>query len=277
MEKIVAVSMTAYDGYPLETALEQVAKLGCRYVELTAISGIIEHIREEDFNEEYFQKLGQIMAKHNLSSVAFSGHVDLTEEGIIPVFKKRMDFARKIGAEIINTNAGPGERIEKFYENIIPIAEHAEKIGITVGLESHGDIINSGKESGEVIERIGSDKVRINYDFANTLTFSHGEIKPEDDFEYILDYTDHLHIKDVLLSEGKWEFTKVGEGMIDYERIFTTLKDNNLNIPMSLEFPLRLTGKKGESLRKSLPRPEIGKINEIVKDSMEFVEKLIQK
>ena len=275
MEKIVAISTTAYDGYSIEVALEQISRLGYRYVELAAIKGVIEHIRPEDFNDNYIRHLKDVMSEYDLLSISFSGHVDLTDEDILPVFKKRMDFAKKIGAKIINTNAGPREELAIFYRNAAAIAEYAKDLGIVVALENHGDIINSGKESKGVIEQIGSNNIRINYDFANVLYYSDGQIKPEEDFKYILEHTVHLHIKDILLSEDVWSFTKIGEGIIDYESIFNVLKANSCEIPMSLEFPLRLNGKRGCSLQKSSATPQIGEINQIVKNSMEYVRKLI--
>ena len=275
MDKIVAVSTTAYDGYSLEVALKQISTLGCKYVELAAISGIIEHLRPHDFNDDRMQYIKDVMSQYGLSSVGFSGHVDLADEGIVPVFKKRMSFAKKIGAKVINTNAGPREKLKTFYRNIVPIAEYAKDLGIIVALETHGDIIGSGEESRQVIDHIGSDDIKINYDFANAFYFSAGKIRPEEDFKYVLEHTVYLHIKDVALSQDMWRFTKIGEGIVDYQRIFGTLRERNLEIPMSLEFPLRLRGKKGGSLQKSEEKPQIEEINQIIKDSMGFIAKLV--
>ena len=275
MNKIVAVSTTAYDGYSLEVALKQISTLGCKYVELAAISGVIEHIRPHDFNGDRMQYIKDLMSQYDLSSVGFSGHVDLTDEGSVPVFKKRMCFAKKIGAKVINTNAGPPEKLKTFYRNIAPIAEYAKDLGLIVALETHGDIIGSGEETREVIDHIASDNVKVNYDFANAFYFSAGKIRPEEDFKHVLEHIVHLHIKDVVLSRDMWQFTKIGEGIVDYKRIFGTLKERDLEIPMSLEFPLRLRGRKGGSLQKSEEKPQIEEINRIIKDSMGFVVELV--
>jgi len=275
MGKIIAISTTAYDGYSIEVALEQISTLDCKYVEPAAITGIIEHIKPENFNDNYVLYLKNILHKYDLASISFSGHVNLTDEDIIPVFKKRMDFAKKIGAEIINTNAGPKEKSVIFYRNIATIAKYAKDLDITVALEPHGDIINSGKESKQVIERIESNYIKINYDFANVLYYSDGKIRPEDDFRYILEYTAHLHIKDILLSGDVWSFTQIGQGIINYERVFETLKNGKYEVPMSVELPLRLSGKGDNSLQKSATIPQIKEINRIVKGSLEYIKTLI--
>lgn len=275
MEKIIAISTTAYDGYSIEVALEQISMLGYRYVELAAIKDVIEHIEPQNFNDKHIRHIKNIMSQYKFESISFSGHVDLADEDAMPVFRKRMDFAKKIGAKIINTNAGPEEKLGIFYRNIASIAEYAKDLDLIVALETHGDIISSGKEGKQVIEQIGSNNIKINYDFANVLYFSDGKIKPEEDFKYILKHTVHLHIKDLLISGNTWTFTKIGGGIINYESIFKTLQDNNYEIPMSLEFPLRLSGKRGYSLQKCAEVPQIEEINQIVKDSMEYIKKLI--
>lgn len=276
MDTPVAISTTAFDGYSLEVALEEISGLGYQYVELAAISGVIEHIRGGDFNSEYLKKLRTLMSQYNLSGVSFSGHLDLTQADVVPLFKKRMHFAKELGARIINTNAGPLERIDTFYRNIVPIARYAEEIGLTVAVESHGDIINEASRSAKVIERIGSVWVRINYDFANVFVFSDGRIKPEDDFSHCIKYCSHLHLKDVILKNNLWQFCAIGKGMIDYAKIFRLIAKYELRLPMSLELPLRLTAKRGQSLKKLEHVPSIEKINKTILDSMTYVRALME-
>lgn len=276
MDTTVAISTTAFDGYSLPVALQEISGLGYQYVELAAVSGVIEHIRGGDFNSEYFEDLRTLMSQYNLSSVAFSGHLDLTQADVVPLFKKRMHFAKELGARIINTNAGPVERIDAFYRNIVPIARYAEEIGLVVALESHGDIINEASRSSKVIERIDSAWVRINYDFANVFVLSGGRIKPEDDFSHCIKYCSHLHLKDVALKNDLWQFCTLGKGIINYAKIFRLITKHKLRLPMSLEFPLRLTAKRGQSLKKSGDVPPIEKINKTILDSMTYVRTLME-
>lgn len=50
-----------------------------------------------------------------------------------------MDFARKIGARVINTNASAKKTSERFYQNIAILARHAEALDMWIGLENPGD------------------------------------------------------------------------------------------------------------------------------------------
>ena len=64
--------------------------------------------------------------------------------------------------------------------------------------------------------------------------------------------------------------------MIDYAKIFRLIAKYKLRLPMSLEFPLRLTAKRGQSLKKFEHVPPIEKINKTILDSMTYVRTLME-
>jgi hypothetical protein len=51
------------------------------------------------------------------------------------VFARRMDFARALGAKIINTNAANRRNADGFSHNIQILAAHAERLDMIIGLE----------------------------------------------------------------------------------------------------------------------------------------------
>lgn len=275
MSQIISVSTITYDGYDLGTTLKNISGIGQKYVELDAIEGLSEHIKSTDLQDSVFEKkVNDMMGQFNLASIAFSGHTDLSKEGAVSAFEKKMKFAKKIGARIINTFSGPAQRTDSFYRNIKCIEKLAKSMDLVVALETHGDII-SDKSSIGVIEKINSENVKINYDFVNTFHAAKGEIDLEDDFKSVLPCVEYLHIKDTVLKEDKWHATEVGKGIIDYERIFKVLKKSHRMIPMSIELPLRLEIKKETAIaQKSKSLLGIDQINWIVSNSISYVRKL---
>jgi len=273
MERIIAVSTMVYDDHPIDTALRQLAALGCRWTELAAVTGVAEHIQQKDMTADYAKYVRGQMEKFGLSSVALSGHVDLSEAGIVPLFKSRMEFAKNIGAKIINTNSGPKKKLPTFYENIFEIAEVAEDLDITVALETHGDIIDSGESIVRIIEHIGSSHVKINYDFANVLYFSKGSVRPEQDILTVMDHVVHLHIKDFVWgSDGRWRFTVIGQGLIHYERVFNSLRAQKWVGPVTLETPPRLMREVTAGTKNQRP-PKIAEMDHWVKESLGYIER----
>jgi len=276
MKVALGIGTNAYDGYSLEVIFEQISEVGVKFVEIAAIKGYFEHVKPEEMNEEEKEKIKILLKKYNLFCESFSSHVDLTEENILPLFKKRMEFAKKIGAKIINTNSGPLGRKKKFYEVIKKVDEYAKRLNLIVALETHGDIISSG-EDVKVIKKINSPNIRMNYDFGNVFYFSGGKIHPEEDFEKVIEYPEcvcHLHIKDIKLENNKWKIVPIGKGMVDYEKIFYLIEKNKLFIPASIELPLRLGGKKEEGLKKINPVLSLAKVNSVIKQSLDYIRKL---
>lgn len=270
----VSVSTIAYDGYDLEVTLNQLSQLGVQYVELDAIEGLSEHITSLDLEDSGFaEKISSIMTELGLRSLAFSGHIDLTREGAVPDFEKRMRFARNLGVKIINTFSGPVEKIDNFYKNIAAIDKIAKSLDLMVALETHGDII-SDKSSLEAIEKINSDNIKVNYDFVNTFHAAEGKIDIEEDFKSMLLHIVYLHLKDTRIQADIWEFPQIGTGIMDYRNIFKVLKHSKKNIPLCIELPLRLEKEKGGPPAKTKPRPKIEQINSAVSGSLEYVKEL---
>jgi len=274
VNKIISISTIAYDGYDLETALKQISQLGGRYVELDAIEGLSEHIKLQDLEDSAFEKrIGTMMRRFHLSSIAFSAHMDLSKEEAVPLFEKKMKFAKSLDVKIINTFSGPLERIHTFYKNIKSIDKLAKSMDLMVALETHGDIISDRSSLG-VIEKINSENVRINYDFVNSFHSTRGEIDLEKDFESMLKYIVYLHLKDTRLEKDTWHFTQIGKGIMDYQGIFKILKKIPRKIPMSIELPLRLEMKEDRVPKKTKPPLGIEEINKIVSDSLSYVRRL---
>lgn len=275
MSEIISISTLAYDGHDLETALEHISRVGSEYVEICAVERVSDHIKQSDFEDNMFgRKIDTMMKDSHLFSIAFSMGIDLSKEKIIPVFEKRMKFCKNLGIKIVNTFSGPLDRVNTFQENIEFIDKLAKAMDliVTLELETQEDIISDIN----IVDKIHSENIKINYDFVNAFHAAKGEINLEEDFRSRLDYITHLHLKDTILKEGIWHFTQIGKGIMDYESIFKVLKESNKKIPMCIELPLRLEMKedKVRISQKTKPRLEIEQINKIVSESLSYVREL---
>lgn len=269
------VSTAIYDGYSFAEAFKSLAKLDIKSVELAFIGGYTEAFTEDYFCDKNAEILLELLADSQLSCTSFSSHVDLTAEGIVDVFKKRMDFAKAVGAATIVTNAAPTEKSALFYRNISELAQHAEALELMIGLENPGDgvpnVVNLGEGASAVIQQIGSPWVGINYDFGNLLSHCFEKVRPEEDYKKCQQDIVHYHVKDVLQDADGWHFTEIGGGSIDYKTILAEISAGPSPKPISLEIPLRLRRD-----RKAQPSRQEGKvpltqIETILQKSIAFV------
>ena len=119
--------------------------------------------------------------------------------------------------DLRNDDAGKKVVIERLKK----VAPHAERNGITLGIESW----LSGQEHLDIINAVGSKSVKVYYDFRNSVDAGHDIFKeiPTLGKEMICE----IHMKE----NGQ----RLGEGTLDWPRIAKALKDINYRGWMQIE------------------------------------------
>jgi len=279
MDRVISISTAAYDGHDLATVLREVSQLGTGFVELAYIQGYVEAFSESFFSDSNARMIHGLLSETGLSCLAFSAHMDLTTRGSVEAFRRRMDFANRVGAKIIVSNAGLRTGQDQFMKNIEELAETASSMGMIIALENPGDgrhnIINCGENAVSIIEQIGSDWVKLNYDFGNVISHCFEKLRPEQDYKHAQPYTAHYHIKDVASDESGWHFTEIGKGTIDYRTILRELGVEPVPKPLSLEIPLRVSRARDASPRRAASRVDLEEIRRAMRGSLNFVRNLL--
>ncbi|MHC4680333.1 MAG: sugar phosphate isomerase/epimerase family protein [Planctomycetota bacterium] len=275
----IAINTLAYHGYDLSTALREISDLGASYVEPAYIQSYYDDMDESWFDEENARAVRGLLSQYGLKSVAVAAHMDIGATNAVMRFAERMEFAREVGARLVITNATQKSAEILFYNNIQKLADRAEQLGLIIALENPGDGCNSLLSSGEcaasVIEKIGYDSVKLNYDFSNVFSYSKGKRRPEDDMNYALPHIAHLHLKNIRPENDEWVFTDLASGEIDYRRILSTLVQQSSIVPMSIELPLRFGYDSTFDFKRSAsggPPPPVDRIRNMLKSSLEYVQ-----
>ena len=250
-----------YHTYGFEEALEGIAAAGYRYVELSAVPGWTEHV---DLSTPPAEVRG-VLERHGLEAVSLSGHSDLTtreglDHGIAAVL-----WAAEYGLPIVNTAVGGHQSADEneaaFLGNIAELADAAESAGVVVALEIHGDIMASSDVTIPLIETIGRDSIKVNYDTANVEFYS-GD-RAVDDLPKITSQLAHVHLKDTAGGKGNWDFPAVGDGTVDFRRVLEILHEAGYSGPYSVEIEF-----KGE------PWPSLEDVNAAMRRSYQHLTSL---
>jgi sugar phosphate isomerase/epimerase len=260
MDRIISVSSMAFDGYPLETALDELAGLGVRYVEPASVDKVFQHLVEADFCDARAAWLKDQMAGRGLSCVSLSAHMDLSRPDSEDRFRRRLEFAHAIGARIVNTIAGPMSGLGGFRANIPIIGKRAADLGLTLALENHGDLVDRGRQIVEFIELIELPAVRANYDTGNAWYYSKGAINPAAELAEVAPVVAHVHLKDPRVEDGVMRWVAPGEGILALPAIGRILRDRLPAIPVSIELSLRQRSKDFEPRWRT---PEVPSLSEI--------------
>ena len=279
MDPIISINTLAYEGYGLTTALQEIAKIGSGHVELGFTRGWTEGLTEDHFSEASAMKISRVMSDLGLSSMALSAHIDLTSEDSIDEMKRRIDFGKILGAKIINTKVGAISGRHKFEKNIESIADYAASMNMIIGLENPSEgtdqIVTSGKTGAEVVKKIDSNYIKLNYDFGNAFTYSKGAVDPASDYKEALPYACYLHLKDIKKINDGWLFTQIGDGIVGYDIILKQLVEDNNLLPMSIEHLFIYTATEDMVVQRKAKPPELSQISLSLNASYDYIKRII--
>jgi sugar phosphate isomerase/epimerase len=245
----IPIVSIGFDGYDLETALRGLSKTKSRNVVLCCIDGFTKHVIPEEMSRDDWQISKDLFAEYDLNFYGLFGHCNLSDPNDLDKLKKRMEYTRFMGGDYIDTNAGPEGRVEEFHKNLPQVVELAEDLNLTVCLETHGDMLITGKEARKVFDRVESRRIRVSYDPANVYFYTRGRVDPTRDVEQIYEYIGMIHFKGVRSgSDGtEWSFPAMTEAVIDYDRFFDVMQSRNYTgmIAVELEGRFRFEEKRG--------------------------------
>ncbi len=261
MPNPLAGHTNSYHTYSHEEALRGIAEAGFRHVELSAVPGWTEHV---DLDADQGE-LRRTLEGYGLEAVSLSAHSDLTTPDGLEHGLKAVRWASEFGLPIVNTAVGGHQSADEnesaFLANIGALADEAERTGVAIGLEIHGDIMASGAITLPLLEKIGRDSVGINYDTANVVYYS-GDTAVED-LPKVVDRLVHVHLKDTSGGKGVWNFGPIGSGKVDFARVLEILRDAGYDGPYSVE--IEFTGE---------PWPPLPEVNEAMRSSYQHLSAL---
>ncbi len=256
MENKIGVVSSTYAYYNTEEALNDLAETEFKFIELVTVPGLIEHI---SLDPKKSSEVLNICKKYGIELFRIGAYgVLMKGENSLNNFKKILNITDSIGIDYVTTDVGEiKDKTDKklFLKEIRMIGDYAGEKNINIGIEIHGDWCKNGKIAADLIKEINHPNVKITYDTGNTIFY--GDAKPEDDIKYVIPYMGHLHLKDKRGGHKIYDFPALGEGDIDFNKIFNLIKDYHGSISIEVE----LDGEKHP----------ISEINNSLKNSYDFL------
>lgn len=138
-------------------------------------------------------------------------------------------------------------------QKLIEAAKKAAQRGVTLLLENEPACNTAtGAEASRTLDAVRSPNFKLNWDPGNAA--SRGEIAYPDGYSHLpKNRIGYMHCKDVVRkSDGKYEWMKMGGGIIDYVGQYRALKKDGYKGIVSLETHWRGAGTPEESSRQSM-------------------------
>ncbi len=261
MKSNISLISVGFDGYSLEDTLKGLSKTKVKNVSLCSLDSLTKHVMPEAMSREEWEKTELLFKKYGLTFFGLEGHCNVSDPGNLEKLEKRMEFTSFMNGKYIDTNAGPKGGEFLFFDNLKKIIALAERLNLTFCLETHGDIIESGRSGIKIFKRINSTRIRMCYDPANVYFYSNGRINPVEDLKYALDYIDIIHFKGIYHNQdkSKWSFPQMKDSIIEFDSIFRVLKSYKYSKMIAIEIENMFKFEKGKGFFKdrSLQENEI--------------------
>lgn len=246
MQNLVCLNSNTYHGFSLDEALNGTANAGFRNIELAAVRGYTEHVRWEMTDAEIEEVLSKLKTLQ-LDCIALGAHSNLMRDEGVDNFGRSIELAHRLGCSYIVTSTGEAhddhdeiEDEQVLIHSIHKLIEQCAKYDVTMVIETHGNNYATGQAVKALVQQVNSPYLAINYDTANTIFY--GNTMPYEDLEQSSDHVKFIHLKDKLGDNQEWNFPAIGQGDLDFKRIFDILNTHECIAPLSVEIEFTSAG-----------------------------------
>ena len=261
---IGAVSL-GWSGTPLPQVFEELAAMGGTCVE---INGNTKRHHGIELNRETIPQVLAWADNNGLAIRSLSGYCDFAQtdgarlQAEVEQLMSTCRAAAEMGVPVVRAFTGdlkPGIDLTAVRANIIAgfrqACDEAQALGVTLGIENHGRLINDGPELVALVKEVagsgrGIHNLGFTLDTGNFAWAGHDFAQVEADFAAVLPYVVSVHIKDGTWTGDGFEFVPAGEGDLPLSQLFRDLVNREYKGPVYSEF--EGAGDFREGTRKSI-------------------------
>ena len=220
-----------------------------RAVEL-AVDGVsLESCFFESLEPGYLREIKDALDSHGLERVLAWGHPDGLEAGRNQAAWREMnalipkaqfmgaDLMRIVASSLMFRHEPHPPQIEAIVKLLQESVKIAEDHGVVLALENHIDYTSA--EIYQILERVGSDHLKVNFDTGNTLRMMEDPVAAA---RRLGKYTVATHTKDVdacrHVRPEEWYFfssVPVGTGLIDIPGVVQALQESGYDAMLAVE------------------------------------------
>lgn len=229
-------------GWNIEQVAANAKTMGFDGVELRGVKG--EHIGSDETPEE-LKKIKKLFKDSGVEIAAIMGYSTFTiddlakREESISMAISFLETAHNIGCPVLRIFGGMHStqldregNIKRVAEGIRRVADHAERLGVKLALETHDDWCK-GENLAGVLKGVGSPALGICWDVGNSFF-----TEPlEKTYESVKGHIFHVHFKDAAReADGKVESRLPGKGEVDMRKALELLKRDGYDKYLSFEW-----------------------------------------
>ncbi|MFW5868753.1 MAG: sugar phosphate isomerase/epimerase family protein [Armatimonadota bacterium] len=183
---------------------------------------------------EEFADIVEALRDAGIEPMTAAFAVKLHDEASLAAYLGALDAVADAGIPILFTSASGEEDVDRAMGLLCDLADEAARRDIVISLETHPPYCENADLMLRTMEAVDHPAMRINFDTANIFFYNEG-LDSADELERVIDYVASVHLKDTDGGFKSNTFPVLGEGVVQFERIFETLQAADFDGPLTLE------------------------------------------
>jgi sugar phosphate isomerase/epimerase len=252
LQMILGYSSNAFVKFSLSAAVEKIARLGFRGVEIMCDR---PHLYPPDYEEEGLANLKSLISQHglkvtNLNSFTLFAVGDTYLPSWIEPQEERREIRIQHTLKCLeladffsckNISVPPGgplanmarkEAMSLFHQGLARVAPLAEELGIKILVEPEPELfLENTREFKDFIKGVESAAIGLNFDIGHF--YCAGE-DPSGAFEELFEWIGHVHLEDIAATRAHNHLI-LGHGAIQLSEVFKTMIRLGYQKDVSLE------------------------------------------
>ncbi len=208
-------------------------------------------VKVQDLKQEHLDKINEMLDEAGLRVISIAApflkcEIDSEKEyeEHIGIFKRCIEIAKELDTDLVRGftfwRRDGLDGLPKYWDQIVDKfalpTEIAEKEDIILEVENEQScFIGTGVDLARFLEEIDSKNVKAIWDPGNAYYDDAREEAYPVGYEAIKDWIAHVHLKDVVIEDGKPVCVPIGEGEVDMEGQMRALKEDGYDGCVSLE------------------------------------------
>jgi sugar phosphate isomerase/epimerase len=233
----IACMTLPYSQFPLQRALEGIARCGYEYVAwgTTHLEGPNRKVPVIDLDARPAEakKLGDRCRDLGLTPVMMFSTVYVEADNGVDAHKRRIEQAAAAGIpQVLTFGHTEGGKRDAWIRNLKVLGPFARSAGVTVVIKQHGGETGTGEACARIVREVADPGVWMNYDAGNVMDYL--DVNPTADIRKCVDEIRSFCIKDHR-NFPRDEDCGPGLGEIDHYQLLAPVAFTGLKMPLCCE------------------------------------------
>jgi len=233
----IACMTLPYSQFPLQRALEGIARSGFKYVALGTrhleSPGRQVAVLDMEAKPAEATKVGDRCRDLGMTPVLMFSTVYVEAPDGLDAHKKKIEQAAAAGIpQLLTFGHTEGGKLDVWVKNLKILGPLARSAGVTVVIKQHGGETGTGEACAKIVREVADAGVWMNYDAGNVMDYL--DVDPLPDIRKCVAEIRSFCIKDHR-NFPKDEDCGPGLGEIDHYRLLSPVAFTGLNMPLACE------------------------------------------